>query len=319
MRTFEPFAPPGVPTTGRDLIALGASKHRLERAVVAGRLLRVRRGVYLDPARWPSDPREQHLLRAHAEQAYRPEGVVSHRSAAAWWGIPLPATDWAVEPVWLTLPAGGSFRSDRSPGVVHAVGGLPSHHVGRAGGGFPVTTIARTAADLVKDLELPESLIVLDAALRLLCADLVVGPRRSDYRNPRLAEAARAPLREAMNRAGMGRALRTLEIADPVRESPVESLSYGHMVVAGLPLPECQVPIHTPFGTFYPDFYWRDHDLIGEADGKVKYEGPEQSITEKRREQVLRDLDHRFVRWDGGEIHGRPHVVVARIARALGL
>jgi hypothetical protein len=319
VRTPEPFALPAVPTTGRDLIALGASRRRLAAAVRGGRLVRVRRGVYLDAARWPSDPRQQHLVKAHAEQAYRPEGVVSHRSAAAWWEIPLPVTEWPLEPVWLTLPAGRSFRSERSPSVVQLVGHLPGHQVARAEGGFPVTTVARTAADLARGLELPAALVVLDAALRLLCADVVARPRRSDYRNQRLVDAVREPVREAMGRPGMGRALRWLEVADPVRESPIESLAYGHMVLAGLPLPECQVPIVTPFGTFYPDFFWSEHDLIGEADGKVKYGDPTATILEKRREQALRDLGHRFVRWDGGEIHGRPQVVMARIGRSLGL
>ncbi|MGC3992900.1 MAG: type IV toxin-antitoxin system AbiEi family antitoxin domain-containing protein [Propionicimonas sp.] len=308
-----------MPTAGRDLIALGASKHRLEEAVRDGRLLRVRRGVYLDATKWPADPREQHLVRACAQQAYQAEGVVSHRSAAAWWRIPLPSTDWVDEPAWLTLPAGASFRSERSPGVVQLVARLPRHQVGTIDGGFPVTTIARTAADLVRTLELPEALVVLDGALRLLCADLVLNPRRSDYRNQRLVEAARAPVRDAMAGRGMAAARRWLEVADPVRESPIESLAFGHMMLAGLPLPECQVPIATPLGTFFPDFYWRDQDLIGEADGRSKYADAGDMIAEKRREQVLRDQGHRFVRWDGGEIHARPHVVMARIGRALGL
>lgn len=122
-----------------------------------------------------------------------------------------------------------------------------------------------------------------------------------------------------MARPGWGRARRWLEIADPVRESPIESLSYGHMVLAGLPLPECQTPIETPFGTFFPDFYWREQNLIGEADGKAKYGNPDEAIREKRRWQVLHDLAYPIVRWDGGEIYGRPQVVMARIARELGL
>lgn len=231
----------------------------------------------------------------------------------------MPSTDWAVEPAWLTLPTGRSFRSERSAELVQLVAPLPSHHLDRAGAGFAVTSVARTAADLGRDLELPPALVVLDGALRLLCADLVINPRRSDYRNQRLVDAARDRVREAMARPGMRRARRWLEIADPVRESPIESLAFGHMVAAGLPLPECQVPIETEFGTFYPDFYWREQNLIGEADGKVKYRDPDAVIAEKRREQVLRDLGRRFVRWDGGEIHGRPQVVMARIARALGL
>ena len=82
-------------------------------------------------------------------------------------------------------------------------------------------------------------------------------------------------------------------------------------------MPEFQAPIHTVRGTFYPDCYWKDHRLIGEADGAVKYAGPEAVLQEKEREQYLRDLGFGMVRWLGREITLRPEVVVERIARAL--
>jgi len=159
---------------------------------------------------------------------------------------------------------------------------------------------------------------VLDAALRLLCGDLVSQPRRSDFRNERLIEAARVPVREAMQRRGMGSAVAALAHASPTRESPIESLTFGHLVAAGLPLPTCQHPIPTPFGTFFPDFYWGEQRLIGEADGRVKYGDADAIIAEKEREQVLRDLGYQIVRWTGREITGQPQLVIDRIARALG-
>lgn len=180
-----------------------------------------------------------------------------------------------------------------------------------------MTSVARTAADLAAGNDLPSSLTVLDAALRLLCADLVSHPRRSDFSNQRLIEAARIPVREAMQRRGMRSAIAALAQASPVRESPIESLTYGHLVEAGLPLPICQHPILTPFGTFFPDFYWERQRLIGEADGRVKYGDAGAIIAEKEREQVLRDLGYQIVRWTGREIIGQPQHVIDRIARAL--
>ncbi|WP_169923709.1 type IV toxin-antitoxin system AbiEi family antitoxin domain-containing protein [Propionicimonas paludicola] len=106
MRTPLPLLLPAVPTAERDLVALGVSRRRLAAAASSGRLLRVRRGVYLDPARWPDDELGRHLVRAHAEQANLPAAVVSHRSAAAFWGLPIPQASWADEPVWVTLPPG---------------------------------------------------------------------------------------------------------------------------------------------------------------------------------------------------------------------
>jgi hypothetical protein len=68
----------------------------------------------------------------------------------------------------------------------------------------------------------------------------------------------------------------------------------------------------------YPDFFWEGERLIGEADGREKYEDSEASVREKEREQYLRDLDFKVVRWLGKEIYLRPAVVMARVARHWG-
>ena len=108
-------------------------------------------------------------------------------------------------------------------------------------------------------------------------------------------------------------------MADPVRESAIESLSYGEMAVAGLPLPICQFEVRHPGGSLFPDFYWEEANLVGEADGRIKYNDPSAFVREKQREQLLRDRGFRVVRWLGKEIHLTPGLVMARIARALDL
>ena len=50
---------------------------------------------------------------------------------------------------------------------------------------------------------------------------------------------------------------------------------------------------------------------------QVKYQDTSEYVREKEREQVLRDLGFRVVRWLGKEILMRPDVVMARIAHAL--
>jgi len=89
--------------------------------------------------------------------------------------------------------------------------------------------------------------------------------------------------------------------------------------LAGLPTPELQFPIRTSTGTYYPDFYWPEHHLIGECDGMVKYTDPAALVAEKVREDSLRALGNRFVRWLGREVMATPGVVVGRVSRALGL
>lgn len=77
------------------------------------------------------------------------------------------------------------------------------------------------------------------------------------------------------------------------------------------------MPIRTPKGTVYPDFFWREQGLIGEVDGAEKYRNPVAGVQEKEREQVLRDMNFRMVRWLGREIRLTPWVVVDRVAREL--
>jgi very-short-patch-repair endonuclease len=130
---------------------------------------------------------------------------------------------------------------------------------------------------------------------------------------------ARQPFAEAADvLRGMSGVKRALSFADPVRESPIESLSYGHMVEAGLPLPTCQYEVRTAYGVYFPDFFWEGEGVIGEADGRVKYVDSGAVMREREREQVLRDLGFRIVRWSGKEIHLSPSVVMDRIERALG-
>jgi hypothetical protein len=276
--------------------------------------------VYLGRDQWPEDPGAQHLLRAAAEQAFQPAAAVSHRSAALEWGLLLPDEDWSKEPVWLTVPSAQHFRSFKGVRVRQVAAPLPAHHVAITRGGLRVTTLPRTAVDVARDLPLPQSLIVLDAALRGVTAGIVPGQlRRRDLANQRLVAAARLPLEEAARSLPrMGKLKLCLGMADPARESAIESLSFGHMVSAGLPLPLCQFEVRVAGGSLFPDFYWEEANLVGEADGRIKYDDPNAIVREKQREQLLRDLGFRMVRWLGKEIHLTPDRVMARIERALG-
>ncbi len=306
------------PTLLQTLVGSGISKRRIEQAVRDGRLVRIRHGVYLGSPSWPEDPAEQHLLRASAEHLIKPNAAVSHRSAARYWGLPLSREDWASEPVWLTLPRSGTGRSERGPLLQQCVAELPNEHVITSEDGFDVTTLARTAVDVARGLPLPEALLVLDAAMRAQCSKLVVRVGRRELANPRLVAIAREPFMSAADSLpGMGGVRRVLGFANPLRESPIESLSYGQIVQAGLPLPTCQHEVRTPYGAYFPDFFWEEEGVIGEFDGRLKYVDSGAVMREKECEQVLRDLGFRIVRWSGKEIHLSPKVVMARIEREL--
>jgi very-short-patch-repair endonuclease len=203
-----------------------------------------------------------------------------------------------------------------------AVRDLPVHHRTEHPSGLRVTTPARTAVDVASLSDTPEALITLDSAARL---DLLtrVGERRlrDAYTNEKLVEASRAPLLEASRHAATLRTRRSqadvVPLADPRRESANESLSYGHFLLAGLPLPEMQVRIRTAEGDAFPDFLWAAAMVIGEADGAVKYTSREDLVREKRRQEALEQMGFRVVRWMYSDLRQRPSAVVGRIAAAL--
>ncbi|MGC3994452.1 MAG: hypothetical protein QM779_10155 [Propionicimonas sp.] len=289
----------------------------LRTRLASGDLVRVRPGVFVAAGQWSESAVDRHLVWARAEQAAHPRAVISHGSAALGHGLPHPAgSPWEDGPV--TLLVDGGSRPSR-PGVVYRHGPLPREQVVRDPTGARVTSIPRTAVDLADGIGLPEALVLLDAAARLTCGQLVSRPRRTDYRNPRLVAAARELLTNAATTIRSVRVVRAIELVEPCRESPIESLAAGHFHLAGLPRPLFQEPVRTPVGVLFPDCLWPEHRLIGEADGAVKYTGPEPYLEEKEREQVFRDLGFGVVRWLGKEITWRPGVVVDRVARALGV
>ena len=169
---------------------------------------------------------------------------------------------------------------------------------------------------------LPEALITLDSAVRLDLLERVGERRLRDRLRRREANGdAHLPLLDAARYAATLRTRRHLNdvvpLADPRRESANESLSYGHIILAGLPLPDLQVRIPTPEGDAFPDFLWAEAMVIGEADGAVKYATPDDLVREKLRQEALEQMGFRIVRWMYDDIRQRPGAVIARIASAL--
>ena len=72
-------------------MAAGVTDDMIETQVAAGRLRRLRRGVYVSAEGWPDEPAAQHLVLAHAVQVANPDAVLSHRSTAVSWGLPTPS------------------------------------------------------------------------------------------------------------------------------------------------------------------------------------------------------------------------------------
>ena len=125
--------------TAAQLNALGIFRGAIEKGLRSGRLHRVHRGVYVLGHR----PATREVKWAAAVLACGPEAVLSHRSAAAAWAI----REWEGHRVDVTSPSGRGRDGIR----VHRAS---LHEIDRTLRlGIPVTSVARTVADMAHELD----------------------------------------------------------------------------------------------------------------------------------------------------------------------
>ena len=233
-----------------------------------------------------------------------PGAVLSHGSAAVLHGLPV----WphAVQRVHLTRSRNYGAKR-RSLVEVHAAS-LPPGSLAMVTG-MPVTSLARTVADLARTLPAEQAVAAGDRAL-------AGGLDEADLHRTLLAMQGWPNLRKAR---------RAIDLLDRRSESPGESISRVRIAEDGLPAPELQREIFDGNGRLVGrvDFCWEEQRTIGEFDGKIKYGRllkPGQSSTdvlfdEKRREDAMRDLGWQVVRWLWEDLY-RPGLLRARVLRA---
>ncbi|MEL4503743.1 type IV toxin-antitoxin system AbiEi family antitoxin domain-containing protein [Luteococcus sp. H138] len=278
--------------TRSELAALGISDTDIRRLVNEGRYLRIRRGDYLNASSGPLPRYEaRHRILAHATWPRLHSGVLSHHSAAALHGLPLPAHE--LERVHVTRV--GTAGGVRRPSVQVHRARLDDVEVTEVEG-LPVTTLERTAADLARILTPDRGLAVVDAALR-------------QGANPALL----AEIVEAQGRmAGAPRARAVTALGDPLAESAGESRSRWFMHEFGAPVPVLQFWVLDGQGQRIgrADFAWPEWGVVGEFDGWVKYGRllkPGQDVSEvlrdeKTREQRMRNQGWWMHRWGDPEL-----------------
>ncbi|MHA3701697.1 type IV toxin-antitoxin system AbiEi family antitoxin domain-containing protein [Jatrophihabitans sp. YIM 134969] len=277
--------------------AEGWTPSALRHAVRAGRLIRLRPGVFaVPPLDGPGRPTELLAQRA-VGAAVANHGVhVSHLAAARLARI----DSWAPEPHPCVTHSGTAVSAIEG---VHAHrADLPPSATAVLGVDLLVTAPGRTVVDVAREFGVEAGVVVADSALRTR-----LGARE------RLDHA----VRQARGRPRVDRARSAVEFADARSESVLESRSRHRMAVAGLPAPLTQVDILTLSGRLVgrADFYWPEFGVIGEADGLGKYDGFRSLTAEKLREDALRDLGLEIARWVWDDLEPFD-VVRARIERA---
>lgn len=287
-----------------DLVAAGWRPEELRRLTAHGQLSRIRRGAYGlgAPAERSEVDEHRRLVEATLRQT-SVDGVLSHSSAAALQGLPVPAGQLTRVHLTRDRPGGGKVRR-----WVHLhVAPLPAGHVtlldGRA-----CTTVARTAADLIRVLSPGDAVALGDAALR-------AGLSR---------DALDRILRDCTGWRGVARARRLATLLDERSESVGESRSRLVLHELGLPPPLLQYEVrHGARLVGRADFAWRQQWTLGEFDGRVKYGRllrPGQTAAdavydEKLREDALRDAGWQVVRWVWADLD-HPDELRDRLLRA---
>lgn len=235
---------------------VGIDGRRLRTAVAGGLVQRAGRGLYLDLERWPELSDARHLLLAAAAARAVPDSAVSHGSAALLHGLPNPRMRLPRPAVtvhdgsrsrsagsWMTL-----FRGELADDDTVVVDGLS------------VTSAARTVVDTARHTRLGDALAIADAAVRRGSTTIaeLLSERHRQRRWPGVVAAATA-----------------IALADPRRETWLESWSAAAFHRMALPRWFPQVVVHDEWGEFLGrvDGLWHELGVVAEADGRGKYLG----------------------------------------------
>ncbi len=205
---------------------------------------------------------------------FRP--VLSHFSAAAIHGLPMVGA-WPSTVHTIVGPtAGGRSRN----GVVKHALRLDDADVVEIEG-LVVTSVARTVVDVAA---LASPLVAVTMADRAVHVD------RRGRSLPMTTKAALLDLWErSLPIRAHARTKGVIEFSTELADSPLESVSRVNMRVIGCPRPLLQSPFSDYRGFIgETDFDWPAFNLVGEADGDIKY-FDEQYRGGRSTEQVMRD------------------------------
>jgi hypothetical protein len=236
-----------------------------------------------------------HGLRAEAALLLLPEGVVTGRSAAVLWGVPLAAT-W--DDVELTLAP--SAHACRLSGLRVRRARLPDEHRWQRVG-IPVTTPEATAVRLAVSIPGDEAVIAVD---RMVASGIVdLAPVRA--------------LAAVQQGSGSSRARSVCALADGLAGSPQETRLRLVIHRSDLPRPVAQYRVTDSRGgrVARVDFAWPERKVALEYDG-LWHADPDQFAKDRRRLNRLREAGWTVVFVTAADLH-RPAELIARIAAAL--
>jgi len=271
-----------------QLLALGMSESAINHRLENGRLHRIHRGVYA-VGRPQLDPRGRWLA---AVLACGPRAALSHKSAAALWGI----LHGDPKPIEVSLPMG--LQRHRKGVKAYRRSRLTTADVTRHAG-IPVTLPALTLIDLANQLPTAR----LEAAIKAADTLGLVDPEE---------------LRQAAGRAGMARgASRMRELLDrrvfAMTDSELERRFLPLSQRAGLPKPLTGANV----AGYRSDFYWPGLGLVIETDGLRYHRTPTQQAKDHERDQAYAAAGLTALRFTHAQVEFEPDRVIETL-RAVG-
>lgn len=272
----------------RQLISLGLGEDAIDARLCLGRLHRLHRGVYA--VGHQVVPREGRWMAAVL--ACGDGAVLSHRSAAALWGI--ATFSGKIE---VTTP-----RDTRSRDAIRRhCAFLPPDEVAVVDG-IPVTSVNRTLFDYAG----VSSLDRLEAAIR-----------EAEYR--RLWDHLSLPALLARypghrGNAGMRLCLERLNKTVGFTRSDLEELFLPFLDRFGLVRPHLNARLHVRGEWIEVDCLWRKERLVAELDSRSAHETRSAFETDRQRDRRLQAEGWRVIRVTWRQLNDEPE----RIARDLG-
>lgn len=302
------------------------SAGQMMRELRSGRLVKLRRGVFLNAQVWldsyPSD-RFRWVAAATAAQLRNPR--FCRETALMLHGVPLLAQPSAVQvransrsaarraqqpsmtgkfPAAQFLSAArknlSGFRGEWDRNVFTGFGthfvsptGIPADEPPDEcmllGGLIAVEPLTLVLVDTVPRMPFDRGVVALDAVLR-------GDEGQARVSKEQLAEAA-AQLSWKKSRRFVWES--ALDFADPRSESVGESVSRVRIGQLGFAAPALQYELAVDGKTYRLDFCWEDAGIVGEFDGWMKYRenGAEVLRQEKIREDGIRSTGRTMVRW----------------------
>jgi very-short-patch-repair endonuclease len=278
----------GVVSIRQLLGPLGYSQSAIARALSAGRLHRLHRGVY---AVGHTDI-SLHGRCLAAVLTSGPGALLSHYSAAWLWGL----SSYPAIPIHVTGP---SPRSRRPPIRLHHASKLTDsdrdlHE------GIPVTSVARTVLD--------QAALVPQRQLRRLL-------KRTEERKLFDLAATHDVISRNRGHRGGKRLRRAIALYEPApfTRSEFERAFFEAVLASGLPTPSVNYSV----AGFELDLYWPEHQFAVELDLYETHGTRESFESDRLRQEDLLLEGIGMTRVTGPRFEREPDTVLARIARLL--